>query len=35
LFAKELVFANFPEASKEEILERMVELLMYTDEGLR
>ncbi len=35
LFTKELVLANFPEASKEEILERMVELSLYTEENLK
>ncbi len=34
LFAKELVLANFPEADKEEILERLVELSLYTEENL-
>ena len=35
LFAKELVLSNFPEASKDELLERMVELTLYTEENLR
>lgn len=35
LFAKELVLANFPEATKEEILERLVELSLYTEENLK
>ena len=35
LFAKELVLANFPEATKEELLERLVELTLYTEENLR
>ena len=35
LFAKELVLANFPEAGKEELLERMVELTLYAEENLR
>ena len=35
LFAKELVLANFPEITKEELLERMVELTLYTEEYLR
>ncbi len=35
LFAKELVLANFPEVDKEELLERMVELTLYTEENLR
>ena len=34
LFAKELVLANFPELSREEVLERMIELQMYTEENL-
>lgn len=35
LFAKELVLANFPEADKGELLERLVELSLYTEENLR
>lgn len=35
LFAKELVLANFPEADRDELLERMVELTLYTEENLR
>ncbi len=35
LFTKELVLANFPEISKEELLERVVELQLYTEENLR
>lgn len=35
LFTKELVLINFPEAAKEEMLERLVELQMYTEENLR
>ena len=35
LFAKELVLSNFPEATKEELLERMVELTLYTEENLK
>ncbi len=35
LFAKELVLANFPEATKEELLERLVELSLYTEENLK
>ncbi len=35
LFAKELVLANFPEATKEELLERLVELTLYTEENLK
>ncbi|MFO7850698.1 MAG: hypothetical protein R6V67_12150, partial [Spirochaetia bacterium] len=34
LFAKELVLANFPEASREQVLERMIELQLYTEENL-
>jgi len=35
LFAKEIILANFPGESKEERLERMVELNLYMDESLR
>lgn len=35
LFAKELVRKNFPGMSPEDLLERMVELLLYTEEHLR
>jgi hypothetical protein len=35
LFAKELVLFNFPEASKPELLERMIELNLYMEENLR
>ncbi len=35
LYTKELVLANFPESTKEELLERMVELLLYTEENLK
>ena len=35
LFTKELVLSNFPEASKDELLERMIELNLYTEENLR
>lgn len=35
LFAKELVPANFPEADREELLERRVELTLYTEENLK
>ncbi len=35
LFAKEIVLANFPGASKEELLERMVELGLYMEQNLR
>ncbi len=34
LFAKELVLANFPEVNREQILERMIELQLYTEENL-
>ncbi len=34
LYAKELVLANFPEADKSELLERMVELVLYTEDKL-
>jgi hypothetical protein len=35
LFAKELVYKNFPGYSSAELLERMVELMLYTEENLR
>ena len=35
LFAKELVIRNFPGYSADELLERMIELLLYTEENLR
>ena len=35
LFAKELVVRNFPGYSAEELLERMIELQLYTEENLR
>ncbi len=35
LFTKELVLYNFPEASKNELLERIVELQLYSEENLR
>jgi hypothetical protein len=35
LFAKELVFKNFPGYSPDQLLERMVELSLYTEEHLR
>lgn len=35
LFAKEIVLANFPGDSREELLERMIELTLYMDENLR
>ena len=35
LFAKELVQHNFPGCSADHLLERMIELLLYTEENLR
>jgi hypothetical protein len=35
LFAKELVFRNFPGYSPDQLLERMIELSLYTEENLR
>jgi hypothetical protein len=35
LFAKELVIRNFPGYSPDELVERMIELLLYTEENLR
>lgn len=35
LFAKELVFHNFPGYSPDQLLERMIELSLYTEENLR
>ena len=35
LFAKELVQHNFPGCSADQLLERMIELLLYTEEKLR
>jgi len=35
LFAKELVVHNFPGYSADELLERMIELQLYTEENLR
>jgi hypothetical protein len=35
LFAKELVIRNFPGYSANELVERMIELLLYTEENLR
>ena len=35
LFTKELVLANFPEITREELLERMIELQIYVEENLR
>lgn len=34
LYAKELVIVNFPEADKEKLLERLIELQLYTEENL-
>ncbi|PIW68358.1 MAG: hypothetical protein COW10_02960, partial [Candidatus Omnitrophica bacterium CG12_big_fil_rev_8_21_14_0_65_42_8] len=35
LFAKELILQNFTGMSSEELLERLVELSLYTEENLR
>lgn len=35
LFAKELVLKNFPGQSAESLLERMIELSLYTEENLK
>jgi hypothetical protein len=35
LFAKELVIRNFPGYAPDELIERMIELLLYTEENLR
>jgi hypothetical protein len=35
LYAKELVLRNFPGAPPNELLERMLELLLYVEEALR
>ena len=35
LFSKELVLHNFPGYSPEQLLERMIELSLYTEENLR
>ena len=35
LFAKELVVSNFPGQRPDQLLERMIELSMYTEENLR
>ena len=35
LFAKELVFHNFPGQQRDALLERMVELSLYAEEHLR
>ena len=35
LFAKELVCRNFPGYSPGELLERMIELQLYTEENLK
>ncbi len=34
LYAKELVIINFPEADREKLLERLIELQLYTEENL-
>ncbi len=34
LYAKELVLVNFPEVDREQLLERMIELQLYTEENL-
>ena len=35
LYAKELVQKNFPGTAADELLERMVELMLYVEDGLR
>jgi len=35
LYAKEIVLSNFPGASREELLERIVELTLYMEEHLK
>ncbi len=35
LFAKEMVYRNFPGSSPEQLLERMIELSLYTEENLK
>ena len=35
LFVKELILKNFPGFSREELLERMIELSLYTEDHLR
>ena len=35
LFAKEIIISNFPGESKEQLLERMIELELYMEENLR
>ena len=35
LYTKELVLANFPELNKEKLMEKMIELILYTEENLR
>ncbi len=35
LFSKEIILNNFPGSSSDEILERMIELQIYTEENLR
>ena len=35
LFAKEMINRNFPGLPREQLLERLIELLLYTEEYLR
>ena len=35
LYGKELVLGNFPELSREDLLERLIELTLYTEEHMR
>ncbi|MGH8274278.1 MAG: hypothetical protein ACRES9_08525 [Gammaproteobacteria bacterium] len=35
LYAKELVLQNFPGESADKLLERLIELSLYTEENLR
>jgi hypothetical protein len=35
LFFKELVIANFPEAGRDQLLERLIELQLYAEENLK
>jgi len=35
LFAKEMVFRNFPGYAPDQLLERMIELSLYTEENLK
>ncbi|MFQ5928543.1 MAG: hypothetical protein ACE5MK_02520 [Acidobacteriota bacterium] len=35
LFAKEMVYRNFPGLAPDRLLERMIELSLYTEENLR